>query len=77
MNMKVYELLVAGDLIVFKRTFGIYKGNDSTSDTLGILHEGDVGIVLKTAPGETSYVLTHFGVGFIYRAKYDYMRVRT
>jgi len=26
--------------------------------------------------GETAYVLTHFGPGFIYRANYDYMRVK-
>ena len=74
--MKVYESLVAGDLIMFNRTFCFYKRNDSSYEALGILHEGDVGIVLKAAPGETTHVLTHFGPGFIFREAYDFMRVK-
>ena len=71
-----HEILYAGDLIEFKRTFGIYTGDSSVYDSLGIMHEGDFGIVLRESMGETAYVLTHFGPGFIYRANYDYMRVK-
>jgi len=71
-----HEILYAGDLIEFKRTFGIYTGDSSVYDSLGIMHEGDFGIVLRESMGEPTYVLTHFGAGFIYRDICDLMRVK-